>query len=502
MSRVLSVFVALLLVVAQEAQAACTDEPLWQALVARARQVAEETCPCDTATDHASYVVCVQGSVDSTISQGLLPSTCGATVVSAASNSDCGLSGSVACCTPGLGGAPATCAVVSNALCASPSTVGVSESCYDACTPLPACASTWRTVEESETAGTAAINSILAAYPALDVYSGDFFRLVYHQMAIEQGCWRSHRALTFRPTANIPMPPLPLMASQSNAAVQPQSFVGPGPCADSDCLPTYDPMVAYCGPRDGYPWNFTCGSDCFNRVCYRHDGCVKEYCTHWACQFQGRNGDCDPCFYTTCQGCADQMVQDGYEESDLYPVSCMVSACGAAKALGALGNATGLCDPDFDNCACNAADCPHCTYCNGCPAGSAQGQCSLINTGIGSNVMHSAKVTRDDPYCTQGPQAGCLTLAPDCSASHRAGVRYYNCAGKWRDSCSGAYDSNLVCDVSCGTGPCNEAFGANAAWDDLRSCAATKGYPLVEGTPAFGTKIRFRGTEVCCLPPP
>ncbi|MGH7341237.1 MAG: hypothetical protein ACREKH_12165, partial [Candidatus Rokuibacteriota bacterium] len=79
MGQVFSVVFVLLLVVAPEARAACSDEPLWQALVARARGIAEEQCPCDTATSNASYLACVNGSLDTTISKGWLPESCRAT---------------------------------------------------------------------------------------------------------------------------------------------------------------------------------------------------------------------------------------------------------------------------------------------------------------------------------------------------------------------------------------------------------------------------------------
>lgn len=499
MGLVFSVIGVLFLVFAQDARAACSDEPLWQARVARARTIAEELCSCDTASSTAAYVTCVEGSVGTSISQGLLPESCRVTVIDAAARSTCGLADSVACCTPAVGGVD-TCAVVARTACISPSRIGVSESCYDACTSLPHCA----TVPSAQTqpAMDAALAHIKAVYPNV-VRDENLFRLMYHQAAVEKACWQSHRMKNFyHPPGEGGLAPQSVPQSKPSGTSPPlSSLSGEGPCPDYDCLGTYQDSGTYCGPGDNNFFTTNCDDSCLNHACYRHDGCTREHCTSTTCLF-ATAGDCDECFHGQCSACL--AAYDEYVEGEASRAVCVGAVCAIARTIASVAPDQ-LCNEDHDDCTCSGLDCANCSYCNGCPAGSGAGQCSPTSAVMDplSKVMMSAKVTRNDFYCTQGPQAGCGEhLVHDCSASGRPGVRYYNCAGKWRDSCSGASDSNLVCDNPCGAGPCSESTIMNAAWDDLRSCAATKGYPLVEGTPALGTKIPFGGTEACCIPPP
>jgi hypothetical protein len=188
------VVLAASLAFAQHARAACADEPLHEALVARARTMAEERCSCDTASSNASYVACVEGSLSATVSQGVLPESCRSVVVDAAARSTCGTANSVACCTPGSGRGTTTCAVVPAAQCSGSSHVGVSESCYDACTSLPHCATLPR--EQSQPAMDAALAHIRATFPSI-AKDENLFRLMYHQAAVEKGCWLSHRMKNF-----------------------------------------------------------------------------------------------------------------------------------------------------------------------------------------------------------------------------------------------------------------------------------------------------------------
>ena len=138
--------VSLLLTATGLASANCaTDDPTGSKVLA-ARESANATCDCATATNHGAYVKCVAG-VAKMLSSGTspsLPTSCKGAVKKCAAHSTCGKPGAVTCCLTTAKGP--TCKIKKDAAhCTAKSgTVGSCTSCCDACpTPGsgPSCAS-------------------------------------------------------------------------------------------------------------------------------------------------------------------------------------------------------------------------------------------------------------------------------------------------------------------------------------------------------------------------
>ena len=109
-STTVAVFgVAALLASAPVAFANCAKDDPTGSKVLAARQQANSTCNCATATNHGAYVKCVAG-VAKTLSSGTnpsLPKTCKGAVKKCAAKSTCGKPGFVTCCI--TKGATTTC---------------------------------------------------------------------------------------------------------------------------------------------------------------------------------------------------------------------------------------------------------------------------------------------------------------------------------------------------------------------------------------------------------
>ena len=109
-STTVAVFgVAALLASAPVAFANCAKDDPTGSKVLAARQQANSTCNCATATNHGAYVKCVAG-VAKTLSSGTnpsLPKTCKGAVKKCAAKSTCGATGFSTCCETTASGRPA-----------------------------------------------------------------------------------------------------------------------------------------------------------------------------------------------------------------------------------------------------------------------------------------------------------------------------------------------------------------------------------------------------------
>ena len=124
---------SLLLTTARLASAAsCATADPTGSMTLAAREAANSTCSCATATNHGQYVKCVAGVAKSRVTAGTLPKSCKGAVVKCAAHSTCGKTGFVTCCTT-AGCKPKKSAA---ACTAKGGTVGTCKSCCDAC-PAP-----------------------------------------------------------------------------------------------------------------------------------------------------------------------------------------------------------------------------------------------------------------------------------------------------------------------------------------------------------------------------
>src|SRR3989442_7723601 len=129
---------SMLLASAPVAFANCAEDDPTGSKVHAARQQANSTCSCATATNHGTYVKCVAGVADM-LSKGTspsLPKSCKGAVKKCAAHSTCGKPGSVTCClTTAMG---PKCKVKKDAghCTAKQGTTGTCTSCCDAC-PAP-----------------------------------------------------------------------------------------------------------------------------------------------------------------------------------------------------------------------------------------------------------------------------------------------------------------------------------------------------------------------------
>src|SRR6266481_4913 len=131
--------VSLLLTATGLASANCaTDDPTGSKVLA-ARESANATCDCATATNHGAYVKCVAG-VAKMLSSGTspsLPTSCKGAVKKCAAHSTCGKPGFVTCCLTNATTGATSCKIKSSAMkCTDKQgTPGTCSSCCDACPP-------------------------------------------------------------------------------------------------------------------------------------------------------------------------------------------------------------------------------------------------------------------------------------------------------------------------------------------------------------------------------
>ena len=108
------------------------------------RAVVDASCDCMAATNHGTYVSCVQHAVKDGIGTGTVTKSCKKALKQGAAHSVCGKPGAVACCRTKASGTTACSIRPTATACTAPSggTACVSPlpSCLDACTPT-GCAS-------------------------------------------------------------------------------------------------------------------------------------------------------------------------------------------------------------------------------------------------------------------------------------------------------------------------------------------------------------------------
>ena len=131
--------VSLLLTATGLASANCaTDDPTGSKVLA-ARESANATCDCATATNHGAYVKCVAG-VAKMLSSGTspsLPTSCKGAVKKCAAHSTCGKPGAVTCCLTTAKGPKCKIKKDATTCTAKSGTPGTTcTSCCDAC-PAP-----------------------------------------------------------------------------------------------------------------------------------------------------------------------------------------------------------------------------------------------------------------------------------------------------------------------------------------------------------------------------